>query len=75
VIVHNFNLVRTILTPDKTHAPLIIDADAVLSFAVAFQGFVLVARRNPQTGQLGGGMQLQQLASCHALNIPDRGTP
>jgi hypothetical protein len=59
VVVHNFNLVRTILTPDKTHAPLIIDADAVLSFAVAFQGFELVAWRNPQAGQLGGGMQLQ----------------
>jgi hypothetical protein len=73
VVVHNFNLVRTILTPDKTHAPLVIDANTVLSFAIIFQRFELVAWGNPQARQFGGRMQLQQLASRHALDVPESG--
>jgi hypothetical protein len=73
VVVHNFNLVRTVLTPDKAHAPLVVDADAVLPLAVALQGFELVAGRNPQAGQLGGRMQLQQLASRYPFDVLEPG--
>ena len=51
MIVHDFDLIRAVAVPLKTQPPLVIDANAVLPFAVAFQGLKLVAGRHPQTGQ------------------------
>jgi len=55
---------------------LIVDAEAVLSLAVAAQGFQPVARRNPQVVQGHGRIQDQQLAQGRALDVrpelPDR---
>lgn len=34
--------------PDEAQAPLGMDADAVLAFAILFQRFETVARRHPQ---------------------------
>lgn len=75
VIVYNFDVVRSVLVPYKAHAPLVVDADAALVFAVTFQGFQLVARRNSQAGQFGRGVQLQQLAPRHPFNVPELGQP
>ena len=36
VVVYNFDVVRPVLVPYKAHAPLLVDADTVLAFAVAF---------------------------------------
>jgi hypothetical protein len=52
---------------------LIIDANAVLSFSIALQGFQVVARWNSQTDQFSDRMQLQQLASSHSLDIVEPG--
>ncbi|MCC7184527.1 MAG: hypothetical protein IT509_13310 [Rhodocyclaceae bacterium] len=43
----------------------------MLPGAVALQRFELVAGRNPQAGEFGGGVQLQQLASRDALDVPE----
>jgi hypothetical protein len=51
VIIHDFNLVGAIVMPYKTDSPLAIDADAVLTSAVALQGFELISGRDPQAGQ------------------------
>jgi hypothetical protein len=47
VVIHNFNLMRAVFTPNKAQPPLVVDADAVLTLAVILQGFELVARWNP----------------------------
>jgi hypothetical protein len=39
VVVDNFDIESTFCGPFKAHTPLVIDADAVLAFSVAFQGF------------------------------------
>jgi len=48
-----------------------VDADAVLAQAVTFEGLQLVAGWNAQAVQVGGGMQLQQLASRHPLDVSE----
>ena len=48
VVVHDFDLVGAVGVPHKADAPLVIDADAVLPFAVALQGFKLVVWRDSQ---------------------------
>ena len=35
VVVHDFDLIGAIGVPDKADTPLVIDADAVLSFAMS----------------------------------------
>jgi hypothetical protein len=52
---------------------LIIDANAVLSFSIALQGFQVIAGWHSQTDQFSDGMQLQQLAPSHALNVVEPG--
>lgn len=71
VIVHNFNLVGTVFSPHKTDAPLVINADTVLPLPAAFERLQHIARRNSQAAQLGGRMDLQQLAPRHPFDVPE----
>jgi hypothetical protein len=62
VVVHDLNLVSAIQFPDKTDSPLVIDANAVLAFAIRSQRLELVARWDAQAGEFRGGMKLKRLA-------------
>jgi hypothetical protein len=44
VVVDDFNVVGVAVNPAETDAPLIVDADAVLAFALALQGFQPIGR-------------------------------
>jgi len=59
VVVHNFDLMRAIVFPDKANAALIIHADAVLAFAVALQRFELIAGWNSQAREICRRVELQ----------------
>jgi hypothetical protein len=48
VIVYDLNLIWPQLSPHETDAVLAVDTDAELPFAVARQGFQLIARRRCQ---------------------------
>ena len=43
MVIHNFYVMRVFALPAETNAPLVIDADAVLTRAVAFESFKAVA--------------------------------
>jgi hypothetical protein len=73
VVVHDFDLVSAVVEPNKTDSPLIVDANAVLSFSFALQGFQVIARWHSQTDQFSDSMQLQQLAPSHALDVVEPG--
>jgi hypothetical protein len=73
VVVHYFDLVSAVVVPNKTDSPLIIDANAVLSFSIALQGFQVIPRWHFQTDQFSDRMQLQQLAPSHALDVVEPG--
>jgi hypothetical protein len=46
VVVDDLRINRTRRSPDEADAPLVIDSDAALTFAVALQLFETVAGRN-----------------------------
>jgi hypothetical protein len=43
VVINNLDVFRTAGGPDKTHAPLIIDTNAVLTLSVILQCFKSIA--------------------------------
>ena len=45
------------IVPPKTYPPLLVDADGILAFPVAFQGFEFIARRNIAIFQPDSGVQ------------------
>ena len=69
VVIHNFNVFRALRCPYKTHSELIVDADAVLSLALAAQGLQPVAGRGSHIAQLARCVQLIQLAPCFRFNV------
>ena len=69
VVINNFYTISTIVMPGKTHAPLIIDTNTVLTLSVSLQSLQGVTRRYAQAVQHSRCMQLQQLASGNPLNV------
>jgi len=45
MIIRDFNFARIAVAPDEANAPLVIDSDAVLAFAIATQCFQAVPWR------------------------------
>jgi hypothetical protein len=75
VIIDDFNFVCFPIAPDKTKPPLIVNADALLSLAIAMQSFEAIGRWRSQIAQLRCAIQLSQLAAGNAFNClkaPDR---
>ena len=76
MVVHNFQVLRATDSPSKTQAPLIIDPDAVLAFAVSLQGLQLVLRRYLQICQQCRPIEHRQLAHGHRFDVdPSLDTP
>lgn len=69
VVVDDFYVVGVAVTPSETDTPLVVDPDAVLAFAIAFEGFEPIGRRYAQIVQHAGVPQHAQLAACHRLDI------
>jgi hypothetical protein len=45
MVIDNFHIKSVPIPPLKTNTPLIVNADAVLSFSVALERFQFIARR------------------------------
>jgi len=45
MVINDLDIPGVLVAPDKADAPLVVDADAVLPFPVAFQRFKAVAGR------------------------------
>jgi len=69
MIVHDLDVFSPLIRPTKAEAKLIVNADAVLTSTVLFQGFQSIARRNPQIAELTRDLQLPQLASSDGRDI------
>ena len=69
MVVNNFNGVRSVCLPTETDTPLVVDADGVLAFAVAFEGFQSIAGRNEKLIKFCDGVKLGELAQGGALNV------
>src|SRR5688572_14588171 len=61
VIVNNLNVLRSSIGPSKADAPLVIDADAVLTAAISLQLLQTIARRGAQELKRLRCIELDQL--------------
>jgi hypothetical protein len=69
MVIDNFNVPRLTLVPSKAYPPLVIDADAMLSRAVAVKSFQAIARQRSQIVQPVGRIDGQKLCTGSALNL------
>ena len=69
VVINNFNLLDAALRPFKTNTPLIIDANAMLTFPVFLQCFEFVLWRNSQVIQITSPVEHGEFAQSYCFNI------
>ena len=69
VIVHNLDLIGVAVVPNKADAPLVVDADAVLTIVVARKSLKAITGRDSQVIQVRSVMEHHQLALRPALDM------
>ena len=70
MVIDNLHIVGIPVSPDKTDAPLIVDANTVLPFSVAFKRFQVISRGRGKVTKLRGHIQLPDFPLCHPLESP-----
>jgi hypothetical protein len=65
VIIDDLDLVRSIFSPDKAHAILVVDTNCVLPNTVIGQSMKPIARRAAKVFQNGCGVYGFQLSTSH----------
>jgi hypothetical protein len=75
MIIGDFHFVRPVMVPNKTDSELVIDANAVLAFAVTLQRFEPVAGRNPPVIQGRSAVQHQELSQRRLPEVGWRNPP
>src|SRR5262245_13764699 len=68
MVIDDLDVLRATRCPYETHPELVVDADAVLAGAVAFQCFQPIARWHLEVAQVPGPVQHGQLSHCHRLD-------
>ena len=63
MIIHDLDIVRITLSPDKADPPLTIDTNTVLPLPITLQCFQQISRRNPQITERWGAVENQKLPS------------
>jgi hypothetical protein len=58
-----------VFSPREADAPLLVDANAVLVFAVAFQAFQTQAGQCGKVGERGGGVELKEAFQGNGLHV------
>jgi hypothetical protein len=69
MVVRDFHVVGVAAAPAKADAPLLVDANAVLTSPAAGEFLQPVTGRGPQITKIGSGIQYQQLAKCGTLKV------
>ena len=69
MVIANRHLCGPLWGPDKTDAPLIVDADRMLSLAVAGKRLQPISRWNDKVRKLLGSVQLKELAKSDSREI------
>jgi hypothetical protein len=70
MIVNDLNVISVAVSPKEAYTPLIIDADAALTLAVALQCFQTIPWRNHQIMQGAGTMEVKQLSTRYSFEGP-----
>jgi hypothetical protein len=70
MVIDNLHIVGIPVAPDKADAPLIVDANTVLPFSVAFKRFQVISRGRGKVTKLRGNIQLPEFPLCHPFESP-----
>jgi hypothetical protein len=68
VVVHDLDVVRVTIAPGKADAPLVIDANTMLTAAIAAQRFEPVPRRGSRIPQFRGAIELPKFPPRDLFN-------
>jgi hypothetical protein len=75
VIIHDLNVLGALFCPPKAHAKFVIHANAVLSSAIAFQGFQPVSWRYAEVIKSGSAVKHCQLSHRNCFDIDEAPNP
>ena len=75
VVVGNFDVIDTVFLPNEAHTPLIVDAYAVLSLAIARQSLQAVPRRSAKRFQRCRTVKLLKFSLGNAREMPEAFNP
>lgn len=68
MIIDYLNVVGVALAPTKANSPLVVDANAVLAFSVAFQRFEPISRQRGKREQVRRRIQHVELSLRRTFN-------
>ena len=68
VVIHDFYPFGCVVFPDEANAVLVVNADAVLAFAVTFERFKTIGWRDLKLIQGFYRIELVKLSACHLPN-------
>jgi hypothetical protein len=71
VVISYFNALRSRLGPYKAHAPLVVNADTVLTCPITGQCFQVIAWRRFQVTKLRSIVQHLEFSLRYALNVSE----
>jgi hypothetical protein len=64
MIVHDFHVFSSSVSPPKAQSVFFVDSNAILAGAIAFQGFQSIAWWNAQVIQAGRNLKLPNFSAC-----------
>jgi hypothetical protein len=70
MVIGDFNSLGITIMPLKVDSPLFIDANAMLSFPIAFKLFQAISWRNPEILNSFRSIQDKELSKRCSMNIP-----
>jgi len=70
MVIDNLHIVGIPVAPDKADAPLIVDANTVLPFSVAFKRFQVISWGRSKVTKLRSHVQLPEFPLYHPLDSP-----
>src|SRR5581483_7376554 len=73
VVVDDLDFICLPVRPAETDPPLLVDPDAVLPLAVAFERLEPISRRRHQVAKCLSTVKIEQLAARRPLNRPEAG--
>ena len=73
VVVNDLNVLGSRRGPAEADAPLVVDADTVLSFAIALEHLEPIAGRGTQEPECRRGLELCKLPGGHLNDRPETG--
>lgn len=69
MVIDDFSVVRVAIFPSEADAPLLINSNAVLSFAISVECFEMITGRDVKSFELGDRRDESEFVQCALLNI------